>query len=103
MTILLLVVAMSSVGALAQPASPRLEINLAAGVPQYVGNSATTSTAPQSQWWYENTANETTYSSPSLWRARTPRRNVFMYVTNPVHISGEQLFESGEVGQPASA
>jgi beta-galactosidase len=48
------------------PVSPRLEINLAAGVPQYIGNSGTTSTAPQSQWWYENTSNQTSYSSPTF-------------------------------------
>jgi len=54
-------------GARAQaPASPRLEINLSAGVPQYIGNSGTTSTAPQSQWWYENTSNQAAYSSQSF-------------------------------------
>jgi hypothetical protein len=63
----ILVAAFGWSGARAQaPASPRLEINLAAGVPQYIGNSGTTSTAPQSQWWYENTSNQTAYSSQSF-------------------------------------
>ena len=57
MILLLLVVAMCPIGVRAQgPVSPRLSINLAAGVPQYIGNSGTTSTAPQSNWWVENKA-----------------------------------------------
>ena len=65
--LLVLAAAMCPIGLRAQaPASPRLEINLAAGVPQYIGNSGTTSIEPQSQWWYENTSNQTTYSSQSF-------------------------------------
>jgi hypothetical protein len=53
--LLLLIFGMWAADACAQgPVSPRLEINLAAGVPQYIGNSATTSTTPQSNWWVEN-------------------------------------------------
>ena len=52
--LLLLAAAMCPIGLRAQPASPRLSINLAAGVPQYIGDSSTTSTAPQSNWWIEN-------------------------------------------------
>ena len=35
------------------PLSQRMTINLSAGVPQYIGNAASNSNAPQSQWWYE--------------------------------------------------
>ena len=48
------------------PLSQRFTINLAAGVPEYIGNAASASNAPQSQWWYENTNNATTYSSPGF-------------------------------------
>ncbi|WP_263366512.1 beta-1,3-glucanase family protein [Edaphobacter bradus] len=48
------------------PLSQRLSINLAAGVPEYVGNAASSSNAPQSQWWFENTNNSTAYSSPGF-------------------------------------
>ena len=48
------------------PLSQRFTINLAAGVPQYVGNAASGSNAPQSQWWFENTNNSTQYSSASF-------------------------------------
>ncbi|MGD0941422.1 MAG: fibronectin type III domain-containing protein, partial [Terracidiphilus sp.] len=45
------------------PISQRFTINLAAGVPEYVANAASTSNTPQSQWWFENTNTSTTYSS----------------------------------------
>src|SRR6202140_485421 len=48
------------------PLSQRFTINLAAGVPEYIGNAASNSNAPQSQWWFENTNNSTTYSSPNF-------------------------------------
>src|SRR5215469_16103667 len=48
------------------PASQRQTINLAAGIPQYIGDATTTSNAPQSNWWYENTNNSTAYSSASF-------------------------------------
>jgi hypothetical protein len=48
------------------PISQRQTINLAAGVPEYIANAATTSNAPQSNWWFENTNNSTTYSSPGF-------------------------------------
>ncbi|HWZ51359.1 MAG TPA: discoidin domain-containing protein [Granulicella sp.] len=48
------------------PLSQRFTINLAAGVPEYIGNAASASNAPQSQWWFENTNNSTTYSSPGF-------------------------------------
>ena len=55
MILLLVVAVMCPIRLCAQgPVSPRLSINLAAGVPQYIGNSSTTSTAPQSNWWVEN-------------------------------------------------
>ena len=47
----------------ALPISQRQTINLAAGVPEYIGNATSTSNAPQSQWWFENTNNSTTYST----------------------------------------
>jgi len=61
-----LVLAPDAIAQQGGPVSPRLAINLAAGVPQYIGNSGTTSTTPQSQWWYENTSNQSTYSSPTF-------------------------------------
>jgi len=48
------------------PISQRETINLAAGVPQYIGDATSTSNAPQSQWWFENTNNSTTYSTPGF-------------------------------------
>jgi beta-galactosidase len=48
------------------PLSQRFTINLAAGVPEYVGDAASASNAPQSQWWFENTKNSTTYSTASF-------------------------------------
>jgi len=48
------------------PISQRQTINLAAGVPEYIGDATSTSNAPQSQWWFENTNNSTTYSMPGL-------------------------------------
>ncbi|HTV83881.1 MAG TPA: beta-1,3-glucanase family protein [Dyella sp.] len=48
------------------PSSPRQTINLAAGMPQYVGNAGSTSNAPQSHWWFENTNNSTAYATQSF-------------------------------------
>src|SRR5579872_929843 len=48
------------------PISQRFTINLAAGVPQYVGNASSTSNAPQNHWLFQNTNNSTTYSSPGF-------------------------------------
>jgi beta-galactosidase len=48
------------------PLSQRFTINLASGVPEYVGNAASASNAPQSQWWFENTNNSTSYSAPNF-------------------------------------
>ena len=48
------------------PLSQRLTLNLAAGVPEYIGNAASGSNAPQSQWWFENTANSPTYATPGF-------------------------------------
>ncbi|WP_260736045.1 immunoglobulin domain-containing protein [Tunturiibacter lichenicola] len=48
------------------PLSQRFTINLAAGVPEYVGDAASGSNAPQSQWWFENTKNSATYSDPTF-------------------------------------
>jgi len=45
------------------PISQRQTINLAAGVPQYIGNASSTSNAPQSNWWFENSNNSTAYST----------------------------------------
>lgn len=69
---LLLVATICPAGATAQqvetslPISQRFTINLAAGVPQYIGNAATASNAPQSQWWFQNTNNSATYSAPGF-------------------------------------
>lgn len=48
------------------PISQRMTLNLAAGVPQYIGEASSTSNAPQSNWWYENTNNSASYSSPTF-------------------------------------
>src|SRR5579859_2210346 len=48
------------------PISQRSTINLAAGVPEYIANAGSASNAPQSQWWFQNTNNSTSYSSPSF-------------------------------------
>src|SRR5580658_4293464 len=48
------------------PLSQRFTINLAAGVPEYIGNAASNSNTPQSQWSFENTNNSTTYSTPGF-------------------------------------
>ena len=39
------------------PISQRQTINLAAGMPEYVANASSTSNAPQSNWWFENSNN----------------------------------------------
>ena len=48
------------------PLSQRMTIDLAAGVPQYIGNAASTSNVSQSPWWFENTHNSTAYSTPGF-------------------------------------
>lgn len=66
---LLFFAALCSIAARAQqvepslPLSQRFTINLAEGVPEYVGNAASASNAPQGQWWFENTRNSTQYST----------------------------------------
>lgn len=45
------------------PISQRQTINLAAGVPQYIGDATSTSNAPQNNWWFENSNNSTAYST----------------------------------------
>jgi len=70
--LLLLVVALCPSAARAQqtepslPVSQRFTINLAAGVPQYLGDAATTSNLPQSNWWYENTNDSAMYATPGF-------------------------------------
>lgn len=73
--LLFLFSALCSTGARAQqvetslPLSQRMTINLAAGVPQYIGDASTISNAPQSQWWYENSNNNgfsSGYSQPGF-------------------------------------
>ncbi|MBE1160707.1 beta-1,3-glucanase family protein [Dyella acidiphila] len=48
------------------PISQRLTINLAAGMPQYIGNASSTSNAAQNNWWFENSNNSTAYSAQSF-------------------------------------
>ena len=72
MMLLLLLVSLRPASSLAQQVetslliSQRFMIDLAAGVPQYVGNAATTSNAPQSQWWFQNTNTAASYSTPGF-------------------------------------
>ena len=63
MLLLLLSAAFGSILAGAQqtepslPLSQRLTINLASGMPEYVADASSVSSAPQSNWWFENTRN----------------------------------------------
>ena len=57
------------------PLSQRMTINLAAGVPQYIGNAAAGSNAAQSQWWYENSQSSATYATTTFNEATDSRAN----------------------------
>ncbi len=76
--LLLLVVAIVSIRANAQPAPPasnRIVINLSQGVPNFVGDAADTdptAALPQSNWWYENNEDSTTFATPSYVEAAAP-------------------------------
>ena len=48
------------------PLSQRFTINLAGGVPEYIGDASSNSNAPQSHWWFENANNSTSYSTPNF-------------------------------------
>jgi len=82
MLIMLLLAAIGSSKANAQPAPPpssRITINLSQGVPNFVGNVATTDPAaaqPQSHWWYENNQDSTptssSFAAPSYVEVATP-------------------------------
>ena len=54
------------------PLSQRLTVNLAAGVPEYLGSAASTANVPQSAWWYENTNNSASYATPSFVESTDP-------------------------------
>jgi len=76
--LLFLVGAMGLIGASAQstpPVSNRITINLSEGVPNFVGNAATadpTAALPQSNWWYENNQDSTTFAAPSYVEVAAP-------------------------------
>ena len=78
LTLLLLVAPMGSTEANAQPAPPtsdRITINLSEGVPSFVGNAAATDPSaalPQSNWWYENNQDSTTFAAPSYTETAVP-------------------------------
>src|ERR1035441_5117438 len=79
--LLLLVAAMVSTRANAQvevslPNSQRFTINLSAGVPEYIVDAASTSNAPQSNWWYENNQNSTTFEATSYVETAAPASDV---------------------------
>ncbi len=57
------------------PLSQRMTINLAAGVPQYVGNAASGSNTPQSQWWYENSKTSPDYATTAFAESRDSSAN----------------------------
>jgi len=67
--LLLLIAAMVSTRANAQPAPPasdRITINLSQGVPNFVGNAAAAdpnAALPQSNWWYENNQDSTAFAT----------------------------------------
>src|SRR6202043_1645659 len=48
------------------PLSQRFTINLAGGVPEYIGDASSNSNAPQSHWWFENANNSTSFSTTSF-------------------------------------
>lgn len=48
------------------PLSQRLTVNLASGMPQYIGDAASTANVPQSEWWYENTNSSASYATQSF-------------------------------------
>ncbi|MGA3048850.1 MAG: hypothetical protein ABSD67_19615, partial [Terracidiphilus sp.] len=59
----------------APPASDRITINLSEGVPNFVGNAAATDPSaalPQSNWWYENNQDSTTFAATSYSEAAVP-------------------------------
>jgi hypothetical protein len=76
LTLPLIVALMGSAEANAQPAPPasdRITINLSEGVPNFVGNAAATDPSaalPQSNWWYENNQDSTTFAVPKIRRNR---------------------------------
>ena len=57
------------------PLSQRMTINLSAGMPQSIGNAASGSNAPQSQWWYENSQSSATYASTTFVESSDTRGN----------------------------
>jgi fibronectin type 3 domain-containing protein len=69
---------MNSIRANAQPeppASDRITINLSQGVPNFVGDAAATdptAALPQSNWWYENNQDSTTFAATSYTEVATP-------------------------------
>jgi beta-galactosidase len=71
--LLILIAAMGSAGANAQPVPPpsdRIVVDLSQGVPNFVGNAAATdptAALPQSNWWYEN--NQDSNPTPSSFAA----------------------------------
>ena len=75
---LLLIVAIGSTRVNAQsspPASDRITINLSEGVPNFVGNAALTdptAALPQSNWWYENNQDSTTFAASNYVEVATP-------------------------------
>src|ERR1700683_2162441 len=77
-TLLLVIGAMGLTRANAQSAplaSDRITINLSEGVPNFVGNAATTdpnAALPQSNWWYENNEDSTTFAASSYGEVAAP-------------------------------
>ena len=80
--LLLLIAAICSTRASAQPAPPasnRITINLSEGVPNFVGNAAATGASailPQSNWWYENNQDSTTFAATSYAEVAAPASDV---------------------------
>src|SRR5579863_10588223 len=76
--LLLLIAAMGPTMTNAQsvpPASNRITINLSEGVPNFVGNAALTdptAALPQSNWWYENNQDSTTFAASNYVEVATP-------------------------------
>ncbi|MGA9671668.1 MAG: fibronectin type III domain-containing protein, partial [Terracidiphilus sp.] len=76
--LLFLTATMGSTRASAQPAPPassRITINLSQGVPNFVGNTADadpTASLPQSNWWYENNQDSTTFAATSYTEVAVP-------------------------------
>ena len=106
--ILFLLAALSAVGTRAQqseptlPLSQRLSINLSAGVPQYIGDATSTSSAAQSPWLFEKTNDSQDYSLPAFVESSDPRAS-WAPVGVPYDAHSSTTFINQESGGPGDS